>query len=103
MDVVLEAFDLLMGDRLYAAALPVSLNTSPSFSSFIEETNNTLGLFGDAQSYVYKPATSYAHIEPSKYAYMSAWPRDNVYRQCFSLFVITWYDCRMLVIKRFFG
>lgn len=92
MDVVLEVFDLLVGDRLYAAALPATLSTklSPALSTFIEDANNTLALFGDAQSFKYQPATSYLYIEPSKYAYMSAWPRDNIYRQAFSLFLITW-------------
>lgn len=101
MDVVLEVFDFLIGDRLYAAALPASLTTSPSFSAFADGTNNTLALFTNAQSFVYKPATAYIHIEPSKYAYMSAWPRDNVYRQCFSLFLITWYDCGQTTIGQF--
>lgn len=92
MDVVLEVFDILVGDRLYATALPATLSTtlSPALSTFIEDANNTLALFGDAQSFKYQPATSYLYIEPSKYAYMSAWPRDNIYRQAFSLFLITW-------------
>lgn len=92
MDVVLEVFDLLIGDRLYAATLPATLTTSlsPALSTLVEDANNTLALFGDASAFKYKPATTYLYIEPSKYAYLSAWPRDNIYRQAFSLFLITW-------------
>lgn len=92
MDVVLEIFDLLIGDRLYAATLPATLTTSlsPALSTFMEDANNTLALFGDASAYKYQPATTYLYVEPSKYAYLSAWPRDNIYRQAFSLFLITW-------------
>lgn len=91
MDVILEIWDLLIGDRLYAAALPATLKSSPSLSTLIQDANNTLSLFGDARSYTYEPATTYLYLEPSKYAYLSMWPRDNVYRQASSLFLITWY------------
>ncbi|QKX60124.1 uncharacterized protein TRUGW13939_07266 [Talaromyces rugulosus] len=90
MDVILEVWDLVIGDRLYAATLPATLKSSPSLSTFIQDANNTLSLFGDARSYTYEPASSYLYLEPSKYAYLSMWPRDNIYRQASSLFLITW-------------
>jgi lathosterol oxidase len=96
MDVVLELFDTFIADPVYAKVLPASLTTSSAFQPYIEDANSTLSLFGDSSSYVYKPATQYLYVEPSKYAYMSAWPRDNIYRQGLTLFFITWYvihDC----------
>lgn len=94
MDVVLEVFDTFLFDRLYAAALPASSaafiqNALPhklansTWSSLLEVPRST--------SWEYAPATQFLTIQPSKYAYMSAWPRDYVYRQALSLFLITWY------------
>ena len=92
MDVILELFDVFVGDRMYAAALPASLTESPNWATLIDDYNNTLSLFGNAQTFVYKPATAYLYMEPSKYAYLSVWPRDNIFRQALSLFLITWYE-----------
>ncbi|MCJ1449275.1 MAG: c-5 sterol desaturase [Stictis urceolatum] len=39
---------------------------------------------------LYKPASQYLKLEPSQYAYMSALPRDNVWRQGITLYLITW-------------
>lgn len=91
MDIVLEVFDTFLGDRIYAALLPASLSSSTTFLAGKDDANSTLSFFGDAQSYVYEPASTYLYLEPSKYAYMSAWPRDNIYRQTISLYFITWY------------
>jgi lathosterol oxidase len=90
MDVVLELFDTFIADPVYAKVLPASLTTSSAFQPYIEDANITLSLFGDSSTYVYNPATQYLYVEPSKYAYMSAWPRDNIYRQGLTLFFITW-------------
>ena len=37
----------------------------------------------------YEPATSLLPLQPSEYAYMSQWDRDNVWRQAISLYVLT--------------
>jgi len=41
-------------------------------------------------AYSYEPASQFMSFEPSDFAYMSQWPRDNIYRQAFNLFLITW-------------
>ncbi|EAW08607.1 sterol desaturase family protein [Aspergillus clavatus NRRL 1] len=90
MDIVLEIWDTFIGDRLYTALLPVSLPSSVSFPSLTTATNSSLALFGASKPFVYEPATQMFHFEPSKYAYMSAWPRNNLYRQFLSFFLIVW-------------
>lgn len=104
MDVVLEIFDTFLLDRLYANVLPIH----PSVSSFDpvstlsaslkgHDAFNTTG-YGSAESagefarsgWTYTPATQYLPIEPSEYAYMSRWDRDNIWRQTVSLYCITW-------------
>ncbi|KAL9090436.1 MAG: hypothetical protein Q9159_001965 [Coniocarpon cinnabarinum] len=86
MDVVLEVFDAFLFDRAYATLLPAQL----SHRDLRIAPNGT---FTSAQNqptaYVYQPASQYLAIEPSKYAYQSAWPRDHLYRQMLSLYIIT--------------
>ena len=91
MDIALEIWDTFIGDRLYAALLPVSLSSSVSFPGFNHAVNSTLSFFGASQPFIYEPATHLIYLEPSKYAYMSAWPRNNIYRQFLSFFLIVWY------------
>ncbi|KAK2061206.1 hypothetical protein LY76DRAFT_508412, partial [Colletotrichum caudatum] len=38
----------------------------------------------------YKPSTYILYLEPSGAAYLSAWARDNIFRQFTSPFLITW-------------
>jgi len=88
MDVVLEVFDTFLFDRFYAIALPASIlvssrhvvtNTTTTFSSMLELPTaiaRTNQLF---------------QLEPSQYAYMSHWGRDNTWRQGISLYLICWY------------
>lgn len=94
MDIVLEIWDTFVGDRLYAEVLPASLQTSAAVSAsylgFANPANSSLSLFGAATPFVYTPATSLFSLEPSKYAYLSAWPRHNIYRQFLSFFLIFW-------------
>lgn len=92
MDIVLEVWDTFIGDRLYSALLPLSISSSVSVPSFVANSpNNSLSLFGAPTPYVYEPATGLLYLEPSKYAYLSAWPRNNIWRQATSFFLITWY------------
>lgn len=91
MDIALEIWDTFIGDRLYSALLPTSLSSSATVPGFTNVANSTLSLFGATQPFVYEPATQLIYLEPSKYAYMSAWPRNNIYRQFLSFFLIVWY------------
>lgn len=89
MDIVLEVWDTFIGDRLYSTLLPASLS-SVSLPAFANAANTSLALFGADTPFVYEPATQLIHLEPSKWAYLSAWPRNNIYRQFTSFFLITW-------------
>ena len=86
MDVVLEVIDTFIGDYVYAWAHPV--RPAP-YDYHNAATNN--GTDQTFSAWHYKPATAFFSIEPSQAAYMSAWPRDNIYRQAISLFLITWW------------
>lgn len=105
MDIILEIADTLFLDRIYSAALPLH----PSVSSFDPvstltaslkgfDTYNSTG-YGSLEGaggervrsgWTYEPATQYLPIQPSEYAYMSRWDRDNIWRQAVSLYAITW-------------
>jgi len=103
MDFVLEVFDTVLFDRMYAALLPAQ----SSFSTFDPISTITAGLksfdnsttFGDAtqaadiarSSWQFEPASQYASLQPSEYAWMSKWDRDNVWRQTVSLYILTWF------------
>ncbi|KAI9776055.1 MAG: c-5 sterol desaturase [Peltula sp. TS41687] len=96
MDIVLDVFDTLVLDRLFATVIPAS-TASASFSSV---RDGKFGAMADATfssmrelptdgGYQYHPASQYLQLQPSEWAYMSAWPRDNIYRQTISLYLIT--------------
>nr|KMM63899.1 C-5 sterol desaturase [Coccidioides posadasii RMSCC 3488] len=87
MDVVLEVLDTFLFDYLYALAAPASQLVPLAYSQIPDGLNKTASAAG---GFFYCPASQYLYLEPSKYAYMSALQRDNVYRQGFSLFIITW-------------
>lgn len=84
MDVVLEIFDHFVGDRLYASFLPAfpPQTTLTPGKEYLPYSNGT-------DAYTYHPASQYLSLEPSDFAYMSQWNRNNVYRQTLSLFFIT--------------
>ena len=105
MDVVLEVFDTFLFDRIYANVLPIH----PSVSSFdpispiaasLKGYHNGNASWNAIPSVVggefarsgweYQSASQYLSVQPSEYAYMSRWDRDNIFRQSFSLFIITW-------------
>ena len=77
MDIVNELYDTFIGDYMFAWLFPASPG---SYDNSL--TTNT--------SWQYEPATKYFSIPPSQAAYMSAWPRDNIYRQMVNLFLIAW-------------
>ncbi|PLB34485.1 sterol desaturase family protein [Aspergillus candidus] len=90
MDIALEIWDTFIADRLYASLLPVSLSSSVTLPGSNNAVNSTLSFFGASKPFAYEPATQWIYLEPSKYAYMSAWPRNNIYRQALSFFLIVW-------------
>jgi Delta7-sterol 5-desaturase len=95
MDIVLEVFDTFVFDRFYATVVPASStsyisqyvkNAATSTFSSIRE----MGTQTPTQKYIYEPASQIINFTPSHWAYASALPRDNPYRQFLSLFTITW-------------
>ena len=86
---MLEIFDTFVFDRLYATILPAG-TSSPVPQAFKGNATFTSMLQQPTAGYVYEPSSSYLSLEPSGFAYMSQWPRDNIIRQCISLFTITW-------------
>lgn len=91
MDIVLEVADTFIFDPLYATLLPAvasPYNGNSTFSSIKEEPT---GYVVPHATWQYEPATQYFSVEPSKYAYMSQWARDDWRRQAVSLYLITWY------------
>lgn len=88
MDIVLEVLDTYLFDYLYAAVLPASLS---GYDSLKHGSSNASSFsLSPAFSWQYKPATSFFSLEPPQAAYMSAWTRDNIYREITSFFLITW-------------
>lgn len=80
MDVILEIWDTVLGDYIFSQVHPAQ----PTTSGFLQVDNTTT-----SSTWQYKPASAYIDMEPSKYAYMSAWDRDNILRQAMSLWTIT--------------
>lgn len=88
MDIVLEAFDTFLFDPIYATLLPANIpapSPNATFSSLKEASTPYL-----STTWQFQPASEYLSFTPSKYAYMSAWPRDDMRRQFVTLFLITW-------------
>ena len=102
MDFVLEIFDSVMFDRMYANLLPrdsafsafdpISTITA-GFKNFDNSTtfdSATQGVDVLRSTWQFEPASSYMSVQPSEYAYMSRWDRDNIWRQFISLYILTW-------------
>lgn len=97
MDIVLEGFDTYLFDRIYAQLLPVAPSPIAYDASKAAMANATFAGVREQptayyNSYQFTPASEYISFTPSKYAYMSSWARDDLYRQALSLFLITWYE-----------
>jgi Delta7-sterol 5-desaturase len=84
MDIINEICDTFVGDYVYAWAVPArpAPYDYPSHNSSAEQVFST---------WHYKPATKLFSLTPSSAAYMSAWDRDNIYRQAINVWLITWY------------
>src|SRR5271155_4142364 len=93
MDIVLELVDTFVFDWMYSQILPAS-STSAFVQGAKHVASSTFSSMREgatvAPPYSYKPASTIIHFEPSAWAYRSAWPRDLLYRQAISLFLITW-------------
>ena len=99
MDIVLEIFDTLFFDRVYASLVPASTATA-SFgavkdaaieaAAFNATFSSRRELPTAVNSYQYHAASQYFQMRPTRWAYMSAWPRDNMYRQMTSVFTVGW-------------
>lgn len=93
MDIVLEVFDTYIADYCYAKALPTS---GPSIypQAIKHVASSTFSSLREGATpgpiYSYQPSTSFFSLEPTQYAYQSAWPRDSLYRQTLSLYFIAW-------------
>ncbi|CZS93840.1 probable C-5 sterol desaturase desaturase) [Rhynchosporium agropyri] len=86
MDVGLEFCDTFFFDHVFAKVFPAS---PPPYSLDVT-SNYTTADMKAASPWQYKPATSFWQFAPHDAAYMSAFNRDNLYRQFFSLFLIMW-------------
>jgi lathosterol oxidase len=86
MDIVLEFTDTFIADYVYAWAHPAK----PAPFDFPGDVaaNATAQTFS---SWTYEPASQYLYVQPSQAAYMSAWSRDNPFRQMITLYFIVWY------------
>ena len=105
MDVVLEIFDTFIFDRIYANVLAIrssvssfdpvstiaaSLKSYDVLNASWSGAASSIGDGGYARSgWQYQPATQSLGFQPSEFAYMSRWDRDNVWRQGTSLYIIT--------------
>ncbi|KAH8895145.1 hypothetical protein GQ53DRAFT_78652 [Thozetella sp. PMI_491] len=84
MDIVLEVSDTFLWDYMYAWLLPAKHAPYDYPDLLANSTEQTFS------AWQYKPSTAFFSLQPSQAAYMSAWNRDNIYRQGITLFLITW-------------
>ncbi|KAK4540939.1 hypothetical protein LTR36_008447 [Oleoguttula mirabilis] len=105
MDVILDVLDTLFLDRLYATALPLASAAVASFdpistiaaslkgyssnATFDSASSSLDGSFARS-AWQYQPTSQYFSLQPSEFAYLSQWDRDNIYRQALSLYLVTW-------------
>ncbi|KAL8642688.1 MAG: hypothetical protein Q9228_000656 [Teloschistes exilis] len=88
MDIVLDIFDTFLFDRLYASAFPALCVANGKDRVQVAATS-TFSSMRELPTTHHSP-TQFWTLEPTKYAFMSAWPRDNIWRQTLSLYLITW-------------
>ena len=87
MDILLELCDTFFFDYLYSAALPAQPAPYLLQNGF---GNSTIEALKVASSWQHTPSSKYLSWTPRDAAWMSQLPRDNAYRQFFSLFLIMW-------------
>lgn len=112
MDVVLEFADTYIFDQIYANVLPLQTSSASfdpistitaSFKNSVRDIGSNLvnATFAAAtaagnsdslpirSTWQWEPASQFLSAQPSEYAYLSQWDRDNVFRQSISLFFVT--------------
>jgi hypothetical protein len=92
MDIVLEVVDTFIFDPLYAKLLP-GVTPSPfgANATYLSYKAEPTSFTVPHATWQYEPSTHHFSLQPSQYAYMSAWARDDWRRQAITLFLITWY------------
>ena len=91
MDIVLEIFDTFLFDRVYATLLPAS-HPAASYPSLKDGAATTTTFSSVREMPTASHAVSqYLQLPASQWAHMSAWPRDYIYRQALTLYLVTWY------------
>ncbi|KJZ75120.1 Putative C-5 sterol desaturase [Hirsutella minnesotensis 3608] len=90
MDVVLDLYETFIGDHIFALLHPAQVTAHDAISAQGggEWTPNPSS--GQAIRCDYQPATKYFSVTPSPALCMSAWPRENIYRQGINLFLMFW-------------
>ncbi len=86
MDIVLEAVDTYALDYVYAYLLPAGPAPFDLLGNGLK--NQTVDVLTSTWKFV--PASTYVSFAPRAAAFLSAWPRDYIWRQFISLFLITW-------------
>ena len=93
MDIVLEVLDTFLFDRFWSTIYPASTWNHPK--NAVKDATTTFSSMRELPTAIHS-STHFFQLAPSRYAYMSEWPRDNIWRQFFSLYLITWYISRSL-------
>lgn len=88
MDIVLEVFDTFLFDRFWSTVYPASTLKYPDVA--LKDATTTFSSMRELPTAI-SSSTQFFQLAPSRYAYMSEWPRDNIWRQFFTLYLITWY------------
>lgn len=89
MDIILEVFDTFLFDRFWATIHPAS--PLQYTENAVKDATTTFTSMRELPTAIHA-STQFFQLEPSKFAYMSEWPRDNIWRQFLTLYLITWYD-----------
>ncbi|CAF9906368.1 c-5 sterol desaturase [Imshaugia aleurites] len=87
MDIVLEVLDTFLFDRFWSTIYPASTWNHPK--NAVKDATTTFSSMRELPTAIHS-STHFFQLAPSRYAYMSEWPRDNIWRQFFSLYLITW-------------
>ncbi|KAL1888019.1 c-5 sterol desaturase [Sporothrix stenoceras] len=85
MDIALELMDTFVFDYCYSAIFPPA---AAAYKAGYGTNGTAPQTFSTWQ---YEPSSFLFTLEPSRYAYETSVPRDNIFRQYFSLFLITWF------------
>lgn len=87
MDIILEVFDTFLFDRFWATVYPAS--SFKYTKNVVKDATSTFSSMRELPTPIHS-STQFFHLAPSQFAYMSEWPRDNVWRQFFTLYLIIW-------------